>query len=266
MDNLIALALGWAETAEDLEEAIVGIKNIYDSIVGNVPVSEMRRLEMIMFRLLVLNNYKVEKRIGYTVDRVMYCQESEKGAEYRATVIRAFDRTFNRQQAVAYLKIGIDYMNRNEKNAFHYFMKSALEGSTIAAYQCGKMIMDGKGCEKNEFLAAFWHWQAVNMNNTNAMASLAYDYYEGRGVLPGKVRAMYWFSAGTCQLDEVCIRELAGMLTCGEILSGQEETGFGLLNAIGHLDNKETAEYVRQVGAMVNNVTGNWLIENEGGI
>lgn len=77
-----------------------------------------------------------------------------------------------------------------------------------------------EGCQKNEFLAAFWHWQLVNMNNENAIASLAYDYYDGRGVWPGKVRAMYWFATGTHRLQKTCIREHADMLKYGRYRGG----------------------------------------------
>lgn len=33
------------------------------------------------------------------------------------------------------------------------------------------MLMNGKGCEKNEFLAAFCHCQSANMNNENAIVA-----------------------------------------------------------------------------------------------
>ena len=267
MNDFIALALTWAETTDDLNEAVGGIKNIYDAICGNADILIIRRIEMIMFRLLVLKNYSVEERIGQSVDRGLYCRESKESAEYRAYVIKQFDQTFNRQQAAEDLKTGIAYMDEgNMETAFQYFMKSALEGFTISAYQCGKMLMDGEGCEKNEFLAAFWHWQSVNMNNENAIASLAYDYYDGRGVWLGKVRAMYWFATGAYQLNETCIQELADMLIHSEIISGEEETGQALAAAIEHLDEPEISEYVRNVGASVNAITANWLIENEGGI
>lgn len=126
--------------------------------------------------------------------------------------------------------------------------------------------MQGEGCKKDEFLAAFWHWQSVNMNNENAIASLAYDYYDGRGVYPSKLRAMYWFATGTCQLNEICIKELADMLLHNEIISGEGETGKALKASIGHLDEPEIAEYVRQVGAAINAVTAEHLQEYEGGV
>ena len=124
--------------------------------------------------------------------------------------------------------------------------------------------MKGEGCQKNEFLAAFWHWQSVNMNNENAIVSLAYDYYDGRGVWPEKVRAMYWFATGTYKLQKTCIQELADMLKYGEIISGEEDTGKALEASLEHLDDLKTAEYVKQVGAAVNVMTAEWLQENEG--
>ena len=77
---------------------------------------------------------------------------------------------------------------------------------------------------------------------------------------------MYWFATGAYQLNETCIQELADMLIHSEIISGEEETGQALAAAIEHLDEPEISEYVRNVGASVNAITANWLIENEGGI
>lgn len=263
----VDMAYDIVEKEKDIDKAIDLVRELYDNIRNDNFLLSKRRLEMILFRLFVLKYYSVDDRIGI-VERGLYCRQTEESAAYRADVIRAFSQTFDIQKAVQqYLKRAIDYMNEGSKElAFQYFMKAALEGSTIAAYQCGKMMMQGEGCEKDTFLAAFWHWQAVMMDNKNAIASLAYDYYDGRGVWPGKVRAMYWFATGTHLLEPTCIRELSDMLQNGEIIPGEEETGKALAVSLEHLDEPETAAYVKQVGAAINVITAEWLQENEGGI
>lgn len=119
--------------------------------------------------------------------------------------------------------------------------------------------MKGEGCEQDTFLAAFWHWQSVNMNNENAIASLAYDYYDGCGVWSSQVRAMYWFATGANMLEKTCIHELADMMKNGEVISGEEDTGKALEDSLGRLDEPEIAEYVRTVSAAVNVITAVWL-------
>lgn len=265
--ELIDTAYHIVEKIDDIDKVIFGVKALYDSIEDIALLMAKRRLEMVLFRLFVIKYYTVDQRTG-VIDRGLYCRQTEEGAAYRADVIRRFDQTFDRQRSmVEFMKKAIDYLNAgNNEKAFEYFMKSALEGSTISAYQCGKMLMAGEGCEQDAFLAAFWHWQSVNMNNENAIASLAYDYYDGRGVFPGKVRAMHWFATGANMLEKTCIRELADMLKYGEVISGEEDTGKPLEASLGRLDDPEIAEYVRSVSAAVNVITAEWLQEHEGGI
>lgn len=104
------------------------------------------------------------------------------------------------------------------------------------------------------------------MNNENAIPSLAYDYYDGRGVCHGMVRAMYWFATGAYQLEKTCIRELADMLLHGEVLSGEEETGEELMAALKCLEKPEVSAFVKQTGTAINSMTATWLQEHEGGI
>lgn len=265
-EKMIEQAYNILEATSDLDSVIEQIQVLYNRIDGCVLIKDKRRLEMMLFRLMVLRVYNVEQRIGTTVNLKLYCQQKE-GARYRAETIRRFDATFNRQKSVEYLKSAIACIKAGkEEKAFSFFMKSALEGSTVSAYNCGKMLMEGNGCEKHEFLAAFWHWQSVNMNNENAIASLAYDYYDGRGVMPGKVRAMYWFATGAYHLEETCVKELADMLICEDVIEGGKELGEQLLVALENLDNKENAVFVRQIGGAINTMTAEWLEEEEGGI
>lgn len=251
----------------DLDETIAMIRQMYDNIRNDFFLLAKRRLEMILFRLHVIKYYSVEKRIG-AVDRCLYCQDTEEAASYRTDVIRRFDQTFDRQKSMQILKKATELYSEKQdsEQAFPYFLEAAQEGSAICAYQCGKMRMAGDGCEKDEFEAAFWHWQSVNMNNANAIPSLGYDYYDGRGVWKGMVRAMYWFATGACQLEETCVKELADMMLYGEVLSDEEETGEKLKAALGHLEEPEAAGFVRAVGSAVNRITAEWLQENEGGV
>ncbi len=267
IDDVYILALSLADTFETPDEAVYAIRQIYDSVKEVEKLEKVRSLEMILFRLNVLRVYSVDERIGKRVDRALYCGHKKKSASYRNNIIRAFDAIFDRNQAMLYMKQAIEYLdNEKDEEAFELFMKSALEGSTISAYQCGKMIMAGQGCEKDEFMGAFWHWQAVNMNNESAMASLGYDYYDGRGVVKSLPRAMFWFATGAYKLNETCIKELADMLEYEDVIEGETDRGRALKAAIGQLDNPDVREYVQQMGAAVNNMLAEWLIQNEGEI
>lgn len=262
----INMAYNIVEKVLDIDETIKLVRELYDNIKNDFFLLAKRRLEMIIFRLFALKYYTVEKRIG-SIDRKLYCQQTDEGAAYRADVIRCFDQTFDREKATQYIKKGIEYQKEgNSKMEYQYFMKSALEGFTISAFHCGDMIMKGEGCQKDEFLGAFWFWQSVNMNNENAIACLGYCYYTGLGVWQGKVRAMYWFAIGTYNLQENCIKKLADMLIKGEVISGEEETGKALEVALEHLDKEENIVYIKQVGATVNTITAEWLQEKEGGV
>lgn len=149
--EIINKAFQLMEITKDIGETISKIKQMYDDISNDNLLLAKRRLEMMLFRLMVLKYYTVEERIGQ-VDRILYCQQAEEGSAYRANVIRSFDQTFDRQQATEFLKVAIDYMNEeNMEAAFSYFMKATLEGSTLSAFQCGKMMMTGEGCIKDEF-------------------------------------------------------------------------------------------------------------------
>lgn len=201
------------------------------------------------------------------VDRALYCGSSEESAAYRNNIIKGFDATFDRNNAGLYLKQAVEHLDRDDQEkAFEYFRKSALEGSALSAYQLGKMLMEGKGCEKDEFMGAFWQWQSVNMNNVNAMASLGYDYYDGRGVAKSLPRAMFWFATGAYHMDKVCIKELADMLIYEDVIGNEVEAGKALLVSVDNLDNEEIKEYVQGAAGAVNQSLAAWLIKNEGGI
>lgn len=252
---------------DDIDASIREVRNWYDNIRNDCFLLAKRRLEIILFRLYVLKFYKVSERIG-AVDNQLYCIQSELGNAYRLEVIRNLDKTFNPIKAGEYLADAMKaYKENNSEGEFEAMGKAALQGRADAAFNYGAMLLDGEGCEKDEFLGAFWYWQAAQMGYPGAMGNLGTCYYNGRGVWQGKVRALYWFAFGAIKLHKASIWNLGAMLSKGEVLSKNEETGNALKAAADMIEDgadETVKEYVRKTASVIQQVAAEWLAENEG--
>lgn len=254
---------------DDIDASIREVRSLYDNIRNDYFLFAKRRLEIILFRLYVLKFYRVSERLG-TVDNQLYCMQSELGIAYRLEVIRNLDKTFDLVRAREYLADAMNaYKENNSEGEFEAMGKAALQGRADAAFNYGAMFLDGEGCEKDEFLGAFWYWQAAQMGYPGAMGNLGTCYYNGRGVWQGKVRALYWFAFGAIKLHKASIWNLGAMLSDGEVLSKNEETGNALKAVADMIEagaDETVKEYVRKTASVIQQVAAEWLAENEGSV
>ena len=267
--NQCSIDMAIGVITDDVDESIKAVRSLYENIRNDFFLFAKRQIEIILFRLYVLKYYKVSQRLG-AVDNQLYCMHTVLGIKYRLEVIRNLDRTFDLVKAREYLAGAMNaYKENNSEGEFEFMGKAALQGRADAAFNYGAMLMDGEGCEKDEFLGAFWYWQAAQMGYPGAMGNLACCYYNGRGVWQGKVRALYWFAFGAIELHKASIWNLGAMLSKGEVLSRDEATGSALKaisDAMEHGVDEKAEEYVRKTASAIQQAAAEWLAENEGGI
>lgn len=94
--------------------------------------------------------------------------------------------------------MGVRYLlgrgvEQDDKKAFSYFNKAALQGDALAQNEIAYMYAAGKGTPKNNAMAFSWYKKAAEQNLASAQYSLGLMYLRGVGTAPNKAAAITWF-------------------------------------------------------------------------
>jgi TPR repeat protein len=94
--------------------------------------------------------------------------------------------------------VGVRYLlgrgvDQDDKKAFYYFNKAALQGDVLAQNEVAYLYAAGKGTAKNNGLAFSWYKKAAEQNLASAQYNLGLMYLRGIGTAPNKAAAMQWF-------------------------------------------------------------------------
>ena len=69
-------------------------------------------------------------------------------------------------------------VEKNEKNAFSWMRKAAVNGHTTAQYNLGVMLYNGLGVDKDEEEALSWTEKAANQGDAEAQFQLGLIFLE----------------------------------------------------------------------------------------
>jgi TPR repeat protein len=97
---------------------------------------------------------------------------------------------------VHYHGIGIE---KNEEQAFKWFMDAAINEDTAAQYMVGKMYRDGQGIDKDLRQALKWFKKAARSDNAAAQYMVGMAYHRGEGIYKDREQAIKWITKASEQ-------------------------------------------------------------------
>jgi len=107
--------------------------------------------------------------------------------------------------AVAQYQLGYEYNYswdfevQDDKLAFYWYEKSALQGHSDAAVELGNLYETGQGISVNNKLAVHWYKKAAEKENRNGQARLAYMYEYGMGIEKDLEKALLYYQKAADQ-------------------------------------------------------------------
>ncbi|KAF9974588.1 hypothetical protein BGZ73_001986 [Actinomortierella ambigua] len=90
-------------------------------------------------------------------------------------------------------------VNRDDSEAFRWYLKAAEQGSTEAQNMIGDFYYSGRGTPKDLVAAAHWTWKAAEAGDPKAQTCLGVMYEEGKGVERDDVKALSWYRMSAVQ-------------------------------------------------------------------
>jgi hypothetical protein len=84
-------------------------------------------------------------------------------------------------------------VQKNEEEAFKWYLKAATVGNQRAQYMVGRAYATGVGVEQNHQEAVSWYRKVALLGNSAAQNSLGDAYFYGRGVAVDKQAAIGWY-------------------------------------------------------------------------
>lgn len=269
IDELNQISIQMVEKCleQDLEKAMDLIRELYDNIQNDGFLKAKRRMEIILFRLMLLKYHEVSNRIG-EVDHQLFCSQTKEGEVYYLEIMQKLDQSFDKERGMELYKLGnCLYEQEQYEQAFCYFKESALEGSIEGIALYGAMLWEGKGCGKDEFTGAFWLWRAAHMGFTTSMVGLGHCYCEGKGVWQSKWRGLYWYAQAAKKHDPAGIYQVGSSLVQEEVLAGATDIGEIFWRAtIDIMWNPRAESFVDNNTEIVLEIVSKELQEREGDI
>ncbi|WAW10289.1 sel1 repeat family protein [Oxalobacter vibrioformis] len=118
-------------------------------------------------------------------------------------------------------RIGYIYLKefKDEKKAFHWFMKSAEQGDMYGQYNLGQLYKQGIGGRKDYQQAFQWLSKAAEQGHAKAMATLGNLYADGLGVEKDEVKAVTWYVEAAKKDDRDGQCNAAGIFTHGTVIN-----------------------------------------------
>lgn len=105
--------------------------------------------------------------------------------------------SYNKNKATDQVSIGNRYLKgngfqKNEKNAFEWYMKSAEQNHAVGLERVGYCYQNGIGIGQDKAKAVTFYERAANENNKDAIKAVVKMYINGDGIPKNMSRAMYW--------------------------------------------------------------------------
>lgn len=115
-----------------------------------------------------------------------------------STALARFKTLGGRDYAPAQFSLATMYadgvgVERDLKQAAHWYGKAAAEGNVQAIYNLALMYSDGRGVAKDDQKAAFWYRKAAYFGFAEAQYNLAVMYADGTGVKQDDKQSAYWY-------------------------------------------------------------------------
>ncbi|AIK96314.1 SEL1-like repeat protein [Candidatus Odyssella acanthamoebae] len=118
---------------------------------------------------------------------------------YRSVADQPASKYVGRDQRILYTKVlyrlgqvylsGLGSIEKDERQAFHFYKKAAERGHIHAQYHLSKIYLDGIGVEKSEDLASHWRKKAFNKDSSVAANLEATQ----KVYIPSHREAMKWY-------------------------------------------------------------------------
>ncbi|MDE7159698.1 MAG: sel1 repeat family protein [Muribaculaceae bacterium] len=117
--------------------------------------------------------------------------------KYWALGCENFKRAGERGHAIAQYNVGVCYINgwgveKDENEAYKWWMMGASQGYPSAEAAVGKCHFNGWGVPKDEKEAMKWWRKAADSNDIDGMVAMAYSYFMGTGVEKDNEEGLKW--------------------------------------------------------------------------
>ena len=133
--------------------------------------------------------------------------------------------------AAARFELGMLYLYgrgtpKDEKKAFEWFEKAAVEGHKDAQYLVGAMCFDGIGITSNKIKAYEWFMKSAQQGNVDAQNVLGHMYVSGIGVSKDEKKGFEWLLKCAQQGDIAAQAEIGYMYSDGIGVESNQEEAF----------------------------------------
>jgi TPR repeat protein len=114
--------------------------------------------------------------------------------EYQRSLVM---KKYDKNNALDQIAIGDRYFNgnifeKNEKNAFDWYMKAANQNNSQGLYKVAYCYQNGLGVGQDKAKAVEHYEKAANANNDDAISAVTKMYVNGDGIPKNMSRALYW--------------------------------------------------------------------------
>ncbi|MHB9147248.1 MAG: tetratricopeptide repeat protein, partial [Candidatus Amoebophilus sp.] len=143
---------------------------------------------------------------------------------------------------LAQCNLGFMYSNgqgvdRDDKQAFEWYSKSAYQGNAIAQNNLGNMYRDRQGVDRDYKQAFEWFEKAAHQGNAQAQCSLGFVYSNGQGVDRDYKQAFEWYSKAAHQGEPNAQSNLGFMYYNGQGVDRDYKQAFEWFEKAAHQGN-----------------------------
>ncbi|KAI8901861.1 hypothetical protein BC833DRAFT_575814 [Globomyces pollinis-pini] len=146
---------------------------------------------------------------------------------------------------------GINGYTKDHANAFQYYKRGALQGSSLSQYYVGCCYQHGHGVNVNYQLAVEWFEKAAEQGYVLAQNNLGYLLQNGRGLDPSNSKAIHWYQEAVKQNYAPAQNNLAFMYMNGQGVAKDLKRAFNLYTLAsgqGHIQAQHHLAHCYQVG------------------
>ncbi|RGB31016.1 hypothetical protein C1646_764573 [Rhizophagus diaphanus] len=174
------------------------VKNNLTGLTNNVEKIIVKLIEHLI---------RMQDEWGYTVIETKEIINQNIQNISKSLQIKIFDWLIKNQTSFRYIFFhGFLYFNeiivrrdKDPKDAFYWYQKSAENGNKLAQFYLGKCYENGNGTGKDDFKAFECYDIAAKNGNKFAQFILGYFYYNGIGTQIDKEKAIVWYEKSAMQ-------------------------------------------------------------------
>ena len=157
--------------------------------------------------------------------------DQTKGSPLDTRIVRKVIADATAGGILAQCNLGFMYehgqgVDRDDKQAFEWYSKSAYQGNAIAQNNLGNMYRDRRGVELDYKKAFEWFEKAAHQGSAQAQCSLGFMYSNGQGVDRDYKQAFEWYSKAAHQGDLNAQYNLGFMYKHGQGVDRDDKKAF----------------------------------------